>query len=347
MNIRKRSMIAFPMMFVSVLTIAIWFRVFVFEILYVPSSSMADTIILGDKLLVSKLHFGPNLPQSPFEIPWINVVFYLNPLTKNSTDSSWWGYRRLSGFQGYSNGDIITFTHPLNKQLYVKRAVGLPGDTLQIIDGKVYVNGERLSEASGTKHLYSVKTNNINRLNSSKEGFDMPYHVFSKKKTDRVDLILNKKQVEILEKSPYVEEIELISIPLGNEPRVMPGKYFPDSIHWSEDFFGPIIVPYKGMKIELNKLNYSIYRRSIKDQGHSIAWIDEFKTCLIDGKSRRFFTFNGNHFFMLGDNRYDSSDSRYWGFVSEEYIHGKAMLVLYSSGEYGGFRWDRLLRPLK
>ncbi|MEN6453718.1 MAG: signal peptidase I, partial [Prolixibacteraceae bacterium] len=145
--------------FVGVFILAIVFRVFFIEIFSIPSGSMEDTLIPGDKVLVNKLAYGPKLPASPYEIPWINLIWYLQARADVYPDSVYWKYRRLSGFGSIKRNDVMVFIHPIwggRNNFFIKRCVALPGDTLVIENGNIKVNGQLLPEPEQAKRLYRV-----------------------------------------------------------------------------------------------------------------------------------------------------------------------------------------------
>ncbi|MDP3446415.1 MAG: signal peptidase I, partial [Ignavibacteria bacterium] len=141
--IRKHSFVSSMISIVAIFLLAISMRVFFIEIFSIPSGSMEDTLLPGDKVLVSKLNYGPAMPKSPYEVPWFNLIWYLSADKTTNMDSIYWDYKRLSGFSSVKRGDVAVFIHPLwgkRNNFFIKRCVALPGDTLQIIDGVVYVS---------------------------------------------------------------------------------------------------------------------------------------------------------------------------------------------------------------
>ncbi len=135
--------------FTGIFVIAILFRVFVIEIYSIPSGSMEDTLHPGDKVLVNKLVYGPKLPSSPYDIPWVNLIWYLQANASANIDSVYWQHRRLKGFSTIKRADVMVFSHPLwggRNNFFIKRCVALPGDTLAIESGRVKINGRFLPE---------------------------------------------------------------------------------------------------------------------------------------------------------------------------------------------------------
>ena len=140
----------------------IFIRFFLIEVYQIPSDSMKDTLISGDKILVEKLTYGPRTPVSPFEVPWVNLFFYLNKNARTKIDSVWWGPGRLKGTGALRNGDVIVFRRPEKKEVYfIKRCIGLPGDTISITSGKVFINHHPIEFGNGlirNTYRLSVKT---------------------------------------------------------------------------------------------------------------------------------------------------------------------------------------------
>ena len=334
---RRQKIITYSLMIPGAALFAIWYRVFVFQVLMVPSSSMENTIIPGDKIVLSKLHFGPRMPRSPFEIPWINLIFYMNTDMRQYHDMNWWKPMRLSGFRYYRNDDILIFIHPDKRQVFIKRAIGLPGDTLQTVAGLVYINGKELKEAEGIKHRYTLKGENEMALRNVLDSL----HIFPRANGENYNAVLSKKQAAILKEMPEINEIAISPIMMDTISRTYPNH---PEILWSEDFYGPLIIPKQGWTVPLNRQTYLLYRQVIaKHEGASLRW--KRGRCYLEGEVVKNYTFQKDYFFMMGDYRHDSNDSRYWGFVPEENILGKAAFVLYSN-HHGKFRWDRLFHRL-
>lgn len=162
--IRKRRFVSSIFTIIGIFLLAISIRIFFIEIFSIPSSSMENTLYPGDKVLVSKLNYGPAMPQSPFEIPWINLIWYLSVDKSTPFDSIYWNHKRLNGFSSLKNGDVVVFIHPLWGQrdnFFIKRCMGLPGDTLQIINGVVLANQKALHMPESVKQPYVVKVRHL------------------------------------------------------------------------------------------------------------------------------------------------------------------------------------------
>lgn len=152
--LRKRSFVLLVVSIVSIFVLAISTRVFTIEIFSISSGSMENTLLVGDKVLVSNLNYGPTMPKSPFEIPWINLFWCLCVDKSTNIDSVYWDYNSLSGFSSIKHGDLAVFIYPLRGERYnyfFKRCVGIPGDTLQLIDGIVFANRDAITVSDHAK----------------------------------------------------------------------------------------------------------------------------------------------------------------------------------------------------
>ena len=239
-------------------------------------------------------------------------------------------------------GKVIS--HPVDKrENYVKRLIGMPGDSLQIVDGVVFINGEKAFEPENMQHNYSVVTTNggINKQVLDKYSITEGYRT-----NDPNTFVLNisAKVAEELVQLPFITSVtrNIQALGEGTSTSLFPNR--PDLYPWNVDNFGPLYIPKKGVTVPLNINTLPLYERVIhayelhdlKVQGNQI---------LIDGKPADSYTFEMDYYWMMGDNRHNSADSRYWGFVPENHIVGKPVLVWLSlDKENGGIRWKRMFR---
>lgn len=325
------SKIFIPFILVKIIVITILIRIFLFEVYVIPSKSMEDTLLSNDNIIISKITYGPKLPRTPFEIPWVNFFFYLSD-PDNANGIPWWKYKRLKGYSTIKNGDIIVFkTDIKSKSFLIKRCVGLPGDELKIIDSKIYLDNRQLIEKSTVKNLYKI------RLKSNKA---FKEYIKEEKLSYTIkDSAISKGYAEML--LSYADLDKLAGLGAIDSITSIPIKriYFPynPQINWSFHKFGPLRIPKKGMKLILTHENYLLYGKVIRENENENIFESDNKFYI---NSRRVSTyiFKLNYYFVLGDNRNNSFDSRFWGFVSEDNIEGKAILLLYSVKKFIFFK---------
>ncbi len=344
--LRKQSFVLSIVSILGIFIFAISIRVFMLEIFSIPSSSMENTLLVGDKILVSKLNYGPSLPKSPYEIPWISLIWYLSADKTTKIDSAYWDYSRLSGFSSIKRGDVAVFLHPLlgNRDNYfIKRCVAIPGDTLQIIDGVVFANRQAIAISEKAKQPYQMNVTNgpefrkiIDSLDLETWGNDIW------KPNQSVSLNITQLQQKQLLTQKCVESISINIAQNDTMQWIYPNNR---KITWNIDNFGPLVIPRKGLTINLTPMNFLVYQQSINILEKSK--IEERNGIyFLNGQPITTYSFRKNYYFMMGDNRHNSNDSRYWGFVPEENIVGKAIIILFSN-EQDGFRWNRILKLLK
>jgi len=269
--------------------VAFIIKIFLFEAYRIPTGSMENTLLVGDFLLVTKFTYGATTPRN---VPFTDIRL---------------PYWKLPGFKDPEKGDIIVFDFPGDKDElesrevvnYIKRCVGLPGDTIQVIDKKLYVNGAIFPDPPGA--LYDKINRPTNFAN----------------------------------------------------PRI-----YPKGAPWNEDNYGPIRVPKKGDKIQITDKNFDQWRMFVLKEGHQLQ-IDPAKQVTSDGKAlpNNEYIVERNYLFMMGDNRNNSLDSRFWGFMPEDNIVGQAFMLYWSwdpSISFGDFfkligtiRWERIGNLIK
>lgn len=353
--------------------VAVYFiNLYIFQNYQIPSSSLEKSLRVGDFLYVSKMAYGARVPQTPLSMP---LVQHTMPAWlgggKSYIDKPHWDYKRLAGWTSPHKGDIFVFNFPAGdtvcekmqnpdyytlcyyygknlvyqrkdvfgdiitrpvdrRENYVKRCVGEPGDSLQIINNVIYVNGEREQEREGLQLNYLVQTDG---------------HVFGAKYLDKLGISLaDRMQVDAttwhfpltaamraeLEKNPHVLAIRI-------EAEEQGGAVYPLGHNdWTRDNYGPIYIPRKGDRILITAENYWLYKR--------IAEAYEFKPMTIGEE----YEFAMDYYWAMGDNRHNSADSRYWGFVPEDHIVGRPVFIWLSlDKDNHKIRWNRLGRGAK
>jgi len=322
------TILSYLILFITIILLALCLHVFVFEIYTIPSGSMENTLLQGDKILVSKMNYGPKLPRSPFEVPWLKVVFCLNKKTRTKADTTWWKYRRLPGFSEINRSDIFVFQFPDNKnEAFIKRCAALPGDTFQIINSDVFINNRIQSPPVESKKAYRVWYNNINNFNLIIDSLNIPaFRLWSREQGIFQVLSLSGLQKEQLTGIACIDSIATEIKATG-----FTTQYYPwhERYSWTLDNMGPFVIPGKKFKLKPDKDKLILYTKVLERFEHvsitndSVEW--EVNDSVVGD-----YRFKQDYYFMLGDNRNASNDSRYWGFVPEENIIGKAVLVLFS-----------------
>lgn len=321
----------------------------------IPTGSMEKSLLVGDFLFVSKMHYGTRVPKTPLQIPLTHQKIW-GTETNSYLDWIQLPYMRLPGFTKVKRNDVVVFNYPEELDVpvdlrtnYIKRAVAIPGDIIEIKDTDVYINGERGIDPPKMQFSYDVLTDRTLNAEFFEEYDINPdnFMAFS----NRVGYFVHTtgESAERLKKSPAIGNV-MIRAEKENagDPRVFPdGAYF----GWNKDNFGPLEIPAKGWTIELNDETMAKYAFTIANyEGLKDVKVQNNKL-LIDGQEVTSYTFKQNYYFMMGDNRHDSLDSRYWGFVPEDHIVGKAWFLWLSLDKhksmFSKIRWNRFFNGIK
>jgi signal peptidase I len=380
-------------------------NIFLFQNYKIPTGSMEKSLLIGDRLFVSKLAYGPRMPFTPVAFPFTQNTM---PLTKGKSwsDIIHLPYKHLAGLGKVKNNEPVVFNFPegdtvvvedpipsyyeivrstarslkqtdqaLRKGLkpdedylkmarnevrtknhiifrpvdrrdnYVKRCVGIPGDTVTIREGNLFVNGKLVQENATQQTDYIVQTNG-NTINPK---------AFERLNISRADqtviegarylLPLTRTNAEALSKFSNVKGVTpFFGNPGEYSPLIFPHKY---AFNWNEDNFGPLWIPSKGTTVKIDTSNLCLYDRIIKVYEHNELRV-EGGTIYINSKPADSYTFKMNYYWMMGDNRHKSADSRYWGFVPEDHIVGKPIFIWLSTDkELSGIKKIRINRILK
>ena len=407
--------------------VAIYFlNQFFFQNFVIPSSSLEKTLLTGDYLLVSKLSYGPRIPQTPLTMP---LTQHTLPILNCRSYLEWpqWEYRRVKGLGDVQLNDIVVFNYPagdtvaLNQQNqdyyrmayqlgdqmlggqpatpdaeptlasaslrpnmsydeqqnffrklyaagtsymrsqpeqfgevvsrptdrrenYVKRCVGLPGQTLQIRNNVVYLNGKPNREPENVQYAYEVTFKQDLPEDLKLELGITDEDLYTSRNGQTVWMPLTRVAKQALQRRP-----DIVSSIRPAQPAA--DWLYPQNMvkSWTTANYGPVWIPKKGATLQLTLANLPIYERPIRVYEGNDLQVRGGKI-YINGKQTDKYTFRLNYYWMMGDNRDISADSRFWGFVPEDHIVGKPLFVWLSlDGDYGWFsvhhvRWNRFFK---
>ena len=380
----------------------------------IPTGSLEKSLLIGDFLFVSKFHYGARVPMTAVSFPMVHDTIPILKI-RSYLKKPQFPYLRLPGIKKIKRNEIVVFSWPADtvrqffvkekrvdkptdkKSNYVKRCVGVPGDTLEIIDGLVFTNGSKnvLPKRAKVQYIhYAYSQKGVSSRKLGAQGYSdytrlykieniteqsykqiLPY-IIGRKGNTREDFKVITESKGLPSKVIYktglkVSEIlELkkeITLTLGEAEtlRKLPGidsvvrrinkinvpneAFFPNKIpfDWNEDNFGPIVIPKKGMTVELNRKNLSLFKKIIGEYEDNILELTP-SGVKINGISSTKYTFKKDYYWMMGDNRHKSEDSRFWGFVPDDHIVGKPVFIWFSiKGINDGIknwkiRWDRV-----
>lgn len=343
-------------------TAAVIIRTLYFEAFVIPTTSMERTLMAGDFLFVSKFHYGCRMPMVPFALPFVHNQLpvvggksYLAPFELP--------YFRLPGLTSIKRNDIVVFNYPAHdidnsgiipygtidepsmKENYIKRCVGMPGDVLEVKMGQLFINGSPAQRPEFQQSSYCVDAP-LAPLLMDKQGF----RVFNPEKPDQnADCLYDPNRTgcatgyglwctpamaEKVKSLPDVKGVtEQIAPAEVREEGIYPSGITREGLvleHNNRDNFGPLKLPKQGEAIPLTEKNYRLYIRCIKNyEKRDFAY--KGGKFYIDGKETTQYVPNMNYYFMMGDNRHNSGDSRYWGFVPENHIVGTPIFIFFST----------------
>jgi signal peptidase I len=362
-------------------------RMFFIEAYTIPTSSMEKSLLVGDYLFVSKVSYGPKLPNTPLSFPFAHHTL---PLTKNTKSYLEWikrPYKRLAGFGDIKRDDVVVFNYPEGdtvivqfqsnrsyysvvreigrervlrdydivvrpvdkRENYIKRCVAIAGDTLTVSRGQLYINGQKQEPIEKMQYNYIIRTNGTS-INSK---------ILDDLKIAKDDRFFNPaggiyEMPLTTEAYDRIRELNNVHSVLKHEntnPTMMTKAIFPHSPNypWTEDNFGPLWIPKKGTTVDIDTKNLPLYERIIKHyEGNKLNVIDNI--IYINDQPATSYTFKMDYYFMMGDNRHNSADSRFWGFVPEDHIVGKASFIWLSLDKDKRFpaniRWNRAFKGI-
>lgn len=336
-------------------------RTFLIEAYTIPTSSMEKSLLIGDFLFVSKVSYGPRVPMTPIAFP---LVHHTLPFTKKTPAYLKWiqlNYYRMKGLGDVERNDCVVFNYPADdalfperpidkKENYIKRCVGIPGDVIEIKNTDLYVNGEpqAITEKMRNQFRYFVKTDGTLFSERTLNKYNI-YEGQILSRNGDYELMLNDESLAAIKRFTYVKKVEKIVIDKGvkvNSPELI----FPeDNFNWNLDNFGPIKIPQAGSQVDISADNVELYRRIIETyENNKLEIIDG--EIYINDKLASTYTFKMDYYWMMGDNRHNSLDSRYWGFVPEDHVVGKALFIWMSwdknKNGINKIRWNRLFNAI-
>ncbi len=320
----------------------LFFKSCCFEAYFIESPSMEKSVLTGDYILVNKLSYGPRLPKTLLSTPFVSQRMYLGFLQLP--------YLRLFGAPDVERNDVIVFNFPMedehpidHRTVYTKRCIGLPGDSLKIIDGDVFINGKQLQENKNIQYNYTV--------NTVRNGLDSAF--LSKYEISEGGLISDKGDYSYTLTRNMAERIEKHKNVYGLKRNtekldVYDETIFPknDNFLWNVDQISGLYIPKKGDTLKLDSVNIFLYERIIKNYENNEFEIKNNKA-YINGDSTMKYIVKLNYYFVMGDNRHNSIDSRHWGYLPESHIIGKATRILWSRDKSKSeTRWNRFFSSI-
>lgn len=362
-------------------------RMFFIEAYTIPTSSMEKSLLVGDYLFVSKVAYGPKMPNTPISFPFVHHTLPFTKDTKSFIEWPRWSYKRIAGFGHIKRNDVVVFNFPEGdtvclqdqnssyytlsriygrdyirqnfdiiyrpvdkRENYIKRCVAIPGDTIRVVHGQLFVNGKEQEKIGRRQYTYSIKTSGstINPIRFEEMGIARSDINFNAQESVYT-LPLTEEMLERFKTFSNIVEIKRFE---NTDSAVMWKLIFPHNprFAWTEDNFGPLWIPKKGETVPLTLENLPIYERIIDVyEGNDLKV--EGENIYINGKPAKSYTFKMDYYFMMGDNRHNSADSRFWGFVPEDHVVGKASFIWLSIDKEKSFpsniRFSRMFRGIR
>lgn len=313
---------------------AIILRTFFFGAYRIPTPSMEKTLLTGDFLIVTKLAYGPRTPMT-LSVPFTDIY-------TPGVDLPWF---RIPGYSEIKRDDIVVFNYPIDiapisvKTNYIKRAVGMPGDQISITNKTLYVNGEPSEMFETLMFNHRVQARERIRLSPSKVSEAGAKILQSNNNT----YIMNMTPTVAEEMSgwPEISNVEKFVLPENYDGFSHRGFNFSRGFR-NHDHMEEFTIPYAGLDVELTSENWHLYQDILERyERNSIS--RDGDTFTINGEVTNQYTIQKDYYFMMGDNRDDSEDSRYWGFVPDDHVIGKAGIIYFSwNGERYLPRFERI-----
>lgn len=301
-----------------VFVLAMFIRLFLVELYKIDSASMENSLCVGDFIVVNKMALGAKLPKRPTDVPFLEVFSYLLGFRKWAHETKW-DYHRLPGLGKIKRNDIVVFDDKQQRDRLIKRCIGLPGDTLSFEHNKLYINGKPEQEPESVKFSYKLIKNKNAELGTILKQFGLDAKNILWKQKNEYHISMTASRYNRVRKSKDIQMAQIDDLNIGGGG---PNLFGYPNYKYTRENFGPIIIPAKGQTISLNLENIVLYRDAIgRYEGNELKILG--KKILINNFVTERYKFKLNYFFVAGDNRYFSIDSRYWGFVPESFIIGK------------------------
>lgn len=402
-------------------------RTFFLEAFKIPTPSMEKNLLVGDFLFVSKISYGPKIPQTPIAFPFVHHTMPLIE-TKSYLDLFTLPYYRLPGMGKVQRNDVVVFNFPAGDSVqldrqnetyyqivtdeafrmyvqnegasfinnttllfngfekkkdyykmlyrnqlieagniaarpvdkedhYIKRCVAIAGDTIKVVNGNLYVNGKRSGDTENMEYNYIITPTNNDLRNIEvvrerlKEDYDITRSDVHEVGDGRMWITIKNKDLKDLHTffggkqnfERFNDTTGIMEYNVNSYYRVFPSNR---SYDWTNDNFGSLWIPKAGVKVNLDMKNLPLYQRIIDVYEHNDLKI-KGNDIYINGKKATSYTFKQDYYWLMGDNRQNSLDSRYWGFVPEDHVVGKGVLVWFSSDPEGGVRWNRIFKLIR
>jgi signal peptidase I len=345
-------------------------RWLIMEAYTIPTPSMEQSLLVGDFLFVSKFHYGSRTTTTPLQVPLTHQKIWFTEIPSYSKLIQLPSYR-LPGISSVKRNDVVVFNVPpieLNDNIdypidlktnYIKRCVAISGDTIRIVNRQVFVNGQPSPKPPLMQYSYLVTSNDeINDRILKRYKIYEPQLVGRSANAVVYQMNLTEELAAELRKLNFIQDVKIATYngADGFGPRtekMVESNIFPDSktFPWNGDYYGPLVIPKEGMTIDIDEKTLATYGSTIAKYDHNKNVKIENGKLLINGTEVSQYTFKQDYYFMMGDNRHNSLDSRYWGFVPEDHIVGKAFFIWLSIDRNASFfhkiRWNRFFKLIR